>query len=89
MDLKRKLYLFFLLAVFCWNAEPSVAQILFYQDNCHCGVTGAGFSTMMAGGSDTLNLHIPQGSTIKKAFLFGTEYWDNSIPSIDFDIQFS
>jgi gliding motility-associated-like protein len=87
MDLKRKLYFLFLLAVFCWNAEPSVAQILFYQDNCHCGVTGAGFSTLMAGGSDTINVHIPQGSTIRKAFLFGTEYWDNSIPSIDFDIQ--
>jgi gliding motility-associated-like protein len=86
MDLKRKLYLLFLLAVFCWNAPTSVAQILFYQDNCHCGVTGAGFSTMMAGGSDTINVHIPQGSTIKKAFLFGTEYWDNSIPSIEFSI---
>jgi gliding motility-associated-like protein len=86
MDLKRKLYFLFLLAVFCWNAEPSVAQILFYQDNCHCGVTGAGFSTMMAGGSDTLKVHIAPGSTIKKALLFGTEYWNNSIPSMDFNI---
>jgi gliding motility-associated-like protein len=86
MDLKRKLYFLFLLAVFCWNAEPSVAQILFYQDNCHCGVTGAGFSTMMAGGSDTLKVHIAPGSTIKKAFLFGTEYWNNSLPFINFNI---
>lgn len=62
------------------------SQILYYQDNCHCGVTGAGFSTLMAGGSDTLKVHIAPGSTIKKALLFGTEYWNNSIPSMDFNI---
>lgn len=62
------------------------SQILYYQDNCHCGVTGAGFSTLMAGGSDTLKVHIAPGSTIRKAFLFGTEYWNNSLPFIDFNI---
>ena len=60
--------------------------MLYYQDNCHCGVTGAGFSTLMAGGSDTLKVHIAPGSTIRKAFLFGTEYWNNSLPFIDFNI---
>jgi gliding motility-associated-like protein len=41
----------------------------------------------MAGGSDTLKVHIAPGSTIKKAFLFGTEYWNNDFSSIDFNIQ--
>jgi gliding motility-associated-like protein len=40
----------------------------------------------MAGGSDTLKVHIAPGSTIRKAFLFGTEYWNNSLPFIDFNI---
>jgi gliding motility-associated-like protein len=40
----------------------------------------------MAGGSDTLKVHIAPGSTIKKAFLFGTEYWNNSLPFINFNI---
>ena len=67
----------------CLNLK---AQVLYYQDNCHCGVTGAGFSTFMSGGSDTLKVHIAPGSTIKKAFLFGTEYWNNSLPFINFNI---
>lgn len=74
------------LFIFCFFPILIKSQILFYQENCHCGVTGAGFSSLMAGGSDTINVHIPQGSSIRKAFLFGTEYWDNSIPSIDFSI---
>ncbi len=87
--MKRKLYFLFLLAVFCWNAEPSVAQILFYQDNCHCGVTGAGFSSLYSAGTDTIELEIAPGSIIKKAFLFGTEYWNNSIPNIEFNVLFN
>ena len=62
-------------------------QVIYYQENCHCGVTGAGFSTLMAGGSDTLKVHIAPGSTIRKAYLFGTEYWNNSITPIDFHVE--
>jgi gliding motility-associated-like protein len=65
----------------------SYGQVIYYQDNCHCGVTGAGFSTLMAGGSDTLKVHIAPGSTIRKAYLFVTEYWNNSIPPIDFHVE--
>ena len=65
----------------------SYGQVIYYQDNCNCGITGAGFSTLMAGGSDTLKVHIAPGSTIRKAYLFGTEYWNNSIPPIDFHVE--
>ncbi|MEZ4889572.1 MAG: gliding motility-associated C-terminal domain-containing protein [Crocinitomicaceae bacterium] len=46
------------------------AQILFYQDVCNCGVTGAGFSTGMSFGNGQFNTYIEPGSTIKKAFIF-------------------
>jgi gliding motility-associated-like protein len=61
-------------------------QIVYFQDNYHGGVTGAGFSTLMTGGSDTLKVHIAPGSTIRKAYLFGTEYWNNSITPISFHV---
>lgn len=64
----------------------SYGQVIYFQDNCHCGVTGAGFSTLMTGGSDTLKVHIAPGSTIRKAYLFGTEYWNNSITPISFHV---
>ena len=48
----------------------SNAQILFYQDLCNCGVTGAGFSTALGSGNGNFNVYIEPGSTIKKAWLF-------------------
>lgn len=47
----------------------SFAQVLFYQDVCKCGVTGAGFSTSQGVGSGQFEIYIEPGSTIKKAYL--------------------
>jgi gliding motility-associated-like protein len=63
--------LFFLFYVSILNA-----QIVYYQETCKCGVTGAGFSTGLGSGSGTFSIHIEPGSTIKKAFLFGVKYGD-------------
>jgi gliding motility-associated-like protein len=77
------------LFIFCFCPILIKSQILFYQENCHCGVTGAGFSSLYSAGTDTIELEIAPGSIIKKAFLFGTEYWNNSIPNIEFNVLFN
>ncbi len=45
-------------------------QIVFEQDIVRGGVTGAGFSTGQGFGSGTFDIHIEDGSTVKKAILF-------------------
>lgn len=46
------------------------AQIVFYQDVFHGGVTAGGFCTGQGVGSGVVSLHIEPGSTIRKAYLF-------------------
>jgi len=55
-------------------------QVVYYQETCQCGVTGAGFSTEMGSGSGNFAINIEPGSTVKKAYLFGIRFWDNNIP---------
>ncbi|MCC7332871.1 MAG: hypothetical protein IT232_09710 [Flavobacteriales bacterium] len=50
------------------------SQNLFYQDLCHCGVTGAGFSVGGGAGSGSFDVYIEPSSTIKKAWLFSQRY---------------
>src|SRR5690554_3333150 len=58
------------------------SQTLFYQNLCHCGVTGAGFSTSMGSGSGSFDIYIEPGSTIKKAWLFAQRYGKSDSISI-------
>jgi len=46
------------------------AQIVYYQETCQCGVTGAGFSTALGNGNGNFSIYIEPGSTVKKALLF-------------------
>jgi gliding motility-associated-like protein len=64
-----------LIILICWCAN---SQVVYYQDVCKCGVTGAGFSTAMGSGSGSFDIYIEPGSTIKKAFLFGVHYGNGS-----------
>jgi len=57
-------------------------QVVYYQETCQCGVTGAGFSTVLGSGSGNFNIYIEPGSTVKKAILFGVRFWDESIPIV-------
>lgn len=67
--------------------EASTGQRLFYQETCYCGVTGAGFSTAMGAGSGSFDIYIEPGSTIKKAYLFGVYFGNESGLKPPTDIQ--
>lgn len=75
MPMKRmftcKLYLFSLcITLFVFGVISSQAQQLFYSDAFIGGVTAAGYSPdYNTGGVGTLNVVIPAGSTIHKAYL--------------------
>ena len=62
-----KILLIFIIAFLNLKAH---CQLLFYQDLCNCGVTGAGFSTSLGTGSGSFNIYIEPGSTVRKAFFF-------------------
>jgi gliding motility-associated-like protein len=55
-----------------------VAQAVFYQDIFKGGVTVGGFSTGLGTGSGFINLHIEQGSVIRKAFIFTYSTGENT-----------
>src|SRR5690554_6316671 len=62
--------LFLLSILFCCFNNVN-AQVIFHQDTYRGGVTAGGLSSGMGGDyTDTLQLHIPNGSSIKKAYLF-------------------
>jgi gliding motility-associated-like protein len=62
----KRVFLIFIFLLFYWN---SFSQQLFYSDILYGGVTGNGGSVANGSGTITLNLSIPQNSTIKKAYL--------------------
>src|SRR5690554_1801010 len=71
--------LFLLSILFCCFNNVN-AQVIFHQDTYRGGVTAGGLSSGMGGNyTDTLQLHIPNGSSIKKAYLF---IHTQGIPSI-------
>jgi gliding motility-associated-like protein len=66
-------YFFILLfyVLICCNLH---SQIVYYQDVCKCGVTGAGFSTGLGVGSGSFSLDLDSQTGIRKAFLLVLRY---------------
>jgi hypothetical protein len=62
------------------------AQIVYYQETCQCGVTGAGFSTALGNGNGNFSIYIEPGSTVKKALLFGINFGEENIPVVPSNI---
>lgn len=57
--------------LFCSIGLSGFTQTIFHQDTYHGGVTVGGLSSGMGGDyTDTLQLHIPNGSSIKRIVLF-------------------
>lgn len=75
---RRSLILF----IICLLGFVCQSQVLYYQEICQCGVTGAGFSTGMGtgGGSGFFSIYLESGSSIKKAILFSTHFGDDLVP---------
>jgi hypothetical protein len=69
---------FLIFTILVHFTETSLAQQLFYQETCYCGVTGAGFSTAMGAGSGSFDIYIEPGSIIKKAYLFGVYFGNDT-----------
>ena len=70
MQLGRSILHFFGIQLLIASFNIAKSQETYYQDICHCGVTGAGFSTGFGSGSGTFDVFIEPGSEIKKAYLF-------------------
>ncbi len=62
-------------------------QVVYYQETCQCGVTGAGFSTAQGNGAGDFSIYVEPGSTIKKAILFGVHFGDTNIQMVPALIQ--
>jgi hypothetical protein len=75
------------LYIICLFGFEGHTQVLYYQETCQCGVTGAGFSTAQGNGSGDFSIYIEPGSTIKKAILFGVHFGDNTIQKVPALIQ--
>jgi len=81
----HKKYFFIIFFVgFC--SISSYSQLIFYQDNCNCGVTGAGFSNGVGtGGIGQIDIQIEPGSTIKKAYLICNRFGNTPPVAINFN----
>ena len=60
--------LFFIL--WCSTPQNALSQVPYYQDLFYGGVTGDGYSSINLETTDTLNIFIEPGSSIKKGILF-------------------
>jgi len=68
-----------LISLFFLSFEVN-CQTLFYQDVFRGGVTGDGYTCFNYPATDTLSIHIPTGSSIRKAILFvNTERLKNGL----------
>jgi hypothetical protein len=56
--------------------SPVDAQLVYYQDTFRGGVTGGGFSPGFSDFPGEIELYIEPGSTVRRAFLFVTKYFD-------------
>ena len=71
----------------CLIHFEGASQVLYYQETCQCGVTGAGFSTAQGNGSGDFSIFIEPGSTIKKAIFFGVHFGDTNVQIVPALIQ--
>lgn len=76
----------FFLIIWLFSFEGH-SQVVYYQETCQCGVTGAGFSTAQGNGTGDFSIYIEPGSTIKKAILFGVHFGDNNVPNVPALVQ--
>lgn len=85
-NLKMKFFYLILLNILIHSiSQNGFCQTIFYQDICHCGVTGGGFSTGLGSGSGDIQINIQPNSSIKKAYLLIQRFGNAINTSITFE----